>query len=192
MFKKNLVPVWIGIIFVASVFFIGAAPEGCAPAPVPKTGQTATYSAGDDGYYQMGIAWPDPRFTDNLDGTVTDNLTGLRWTKNANCDGQKSWSGALGYCNELADETCGLSDGSYAGVWRLPHVRELQSLVDYGNWDPALTTSHPFADVQLTYPVGYWSSTTTASSWPPILDFAWYVEFIIGEVKGFEKINPGH
>jgi hypothetical protein len=32
-----------------------------------------------------GVAWPNPRFTDNSDGTVTDNLTGLIWLKNANC-----------------------------------------------------------------------------------------------------------
>jgi hypothetical protein len=43
---------------------------------VPKTGQTTAYVAGNDGYLEKGVAWPDPRFTDNGDGTVTDNLTG--------------------------------------------------------------------------------------------------------------------
>ena len=57
------------------------------PAPVPKTGQTVSYATGDDGDLQKGVAWPDPRFTDNSDGTVTDNLTGLIWLKNANCFG---------------------------------------------------------------------------------------------------------
>ena len=32
---------------------------------------------------QVGVPWPNPRFTDNGDGTVTDNLTGLIWLKNA-------------------------------------------------------------------------------------------------------------
>jgi len=41
-------------------------------AAVPQTGQTQSYSAGDDGDLQVGKPWPDPRFTDNGDGTVTD------------------------------------------------------------------------------------------------------------------------
>ena len=57
------------------------------PAPVHKTGQTTSYATGDDGDLEKGVAWPNPRFTDNSDGTVTDNLTGLIWLKNANCFG---------------------------------------------------------------------------------------------------------
>ena len=52
--------------------------------PVEKTGQTTSYATGDDGDLEKGLAWPNPRFTDNEDGTVTDNLTGLIWLKNAN------------------------------------------------------------------------------------------------------------
>ena len=51
------------------------------PAPVPKSGQTTPYEPGDDGYLQRGAAWPNPRFSDNNDGTVTDNLNGLIWLK---------------------------------------------------------------------------------------------------------------
>ena len=58
-------------------------------APVPKSGQTSSNATGDDGDLQRGVAWPDPRFTDNGDGTVTDNLTGLIWLKNANCFGTR-------------------------------------------------------------------------------------------------------
>jgi hypothetical protein len=57
--------------------------EDCDKTGVPKTGQTTFYALGDDGDLQMGIAWPEPRFTDNEDGTVTDNLNGLMWTKDA-------------------------------------------------------------------------------------------------------------
>ena len=53
-------------------------------APVPKTGQTAPTTAGADGALRKGVAWPTPRFTDNKNGTVTDNLTGLIWIQNAN------------------------------------------------------------------------------------------------------------
>ena len=75
------------------------------PARVPKTGQTQCYDAsaaidcagtGQDGAFQKGVAWPNPRFTDNSNGTVTDNLTGLIWLKNANCFGSnRLWATAL-------------------------------------------------------------------------------------------------
>ena len=51
------------------------------PAPVPKTGQTESLADHDDGYYKKGVEWPNPRFIDNGDGTVTDKLTGLLWLK---------------------------------------------------------------------------------------------------------------
>ena len=54
------------------------------PAPVAATGQSVPYGPGDDGEYQMGVS-VDSRFTDNGDGTVTDNLTGLIWLKDAGC-----------------------------------------------------------------------------------------------------------
>jgi hypothetical protein len=60
---------------------------------LPETGQTTCYDTegdvipcagtGQDGDIQAGVAWPDPRFRDNGDGTVTDNLTGLMWLKDA-------------------------------------------------------------------------------------------------------------
>jgi DNA-binding beta-propeller fold protein YncE len=53
------------------------------PAPVSKTGQAISCADGDDGALQKGVVWPIPRFTDNQNGTVTDNLTGLMWIKNA-------------------------------------------------------------------------------------------------------------
>jgi hypothetical protein len=125
------------------------APGGLVP--VTKTGQTTSYAAGDDGDLEKGVAWPDPRFTDHGDGTVTDNLTGLIWLKNANCFGRRTWNQALSECNNLANGSCGLTDGSSAGDWRLPNVRELQSLVDYSRYDPALPAGHPFSNVQSTY-----------------------------------------
>ena len=96
-----------------------------------KTGQTTCYDSGgaviacagtgQDGQYQTGIdpvvaptccgtttayntpAWTGVRFTDNGNGTVTDNLTGLIWLKNANCGGAKDWATALTFANSLYD-----------------------------------------------------------------------------------------
>jgi hypothetical protein len=109
-----------------------ACPE--SSAGVPKTGQTVTYATGDDGDLQKGTSWPNPRFTDNGDGTVTDNLTGLIWLKNANCFGDRTWADALTDSGGLADGSCALTDGSSAGDWHLPNVRELHSLISYG-WE---------------------------------------------------------
>src|SRR5512133_2584794 len=128
---------------------------------LPRTGQALPYAAGDDGSQQKGVAVTGPRFSDNADGTVTDNLTGLIWLKNAQCDfGDSvntvytlSWSDALAVSNALANGRCGLSDGSKAGDWRLPNVNELESLVDISQAGPALRGAHPLSGVQSTV---YW------------------------------------
>jgi hypothetical protein len=154
------------------------------PAPVGKTSQTLSYGTGDDGDWDKGAAWPNPRFTDNGNGTVTDNLTGLIWLKNADCFGSRGWAQALVDCNNLGSGSCGLSDGSSAGDWRLPNVKELQSLIYYGIYSPALpntvgtgkwSNGDPFTDVQSLY---YWSSTTYAGN----TSSAWYVHMYYGYV----------
>jgi hypothetical protein len=127
----------------------------CAECPeckagVPKTGQTTSYSPGDDGALQKGVAWPIPRFTDKGDDTVIDNLTGLIWTKDSlQIPNGMLWPDAVAACYELF----------FAGYddWRLPNLRELHSLIDYGNHTPALPVDHPFTNVQAGF---YWSSTT--------------------------------
>jgi hypothetical protein len=162
---------------------------------VLRTGQSAVFAAGDDGDLQMGVSWPKPRFTDNGDGTVTDNLTGLIWLQDANCfEGGRIWTDALVVSNAQFDGCticggtegdCGLSDGSVAGDWRLPNRFELESLLDLAFWDPALSNAagpakwvegDAFSDVQSSppdvYPVSYyWSSTTLASN----SRYAWFV-----------------
>ncbi|HIJ84657.1 MAG TPA: DUF1566 domain-containing protein [Magnetococcales bacterium] len=136
---------------------------------VPRTGQTTSYVAGDDGALQKGGAWPNPRFTDNTNGTITDNLTGLIWLKNANCFiNTQTWINALASANALASGACGLTDGSVVGNWRLPNRFELESLIDYGHSSPALPTGHPFSGVQTG---SYWSGSTYASD----TSVAWFV-----------------
>ena len=120
--------------------FTGAMP----PSRVGETGQTTCYDAGgagtncatgvgigQDGDLTAGVAWPNPRFTDNTDGTVTDNLTGLIWLQDAHCMAISPaiWTTALTNANTLATGACGLTDSSMAGDWRLPSVNELQSLI---------------------------------------------------------------
>jgi len=156
---------------------------------LPKTGQTTSYAAGDDGDLEGGVAWPNPRFTDNGDGTVTDNLTRLMWLRNANAFGAVNWATALNTCATLNNGEAGLTDGSNEGDWRLPNLNEIQSLVHRGVYDPAIpntagtgqwSESDPFTGVQSTF---YWSSTTGAG----YTDGAWGVVLIGGNVNATAK-----
>ncbi len=183
-------------------------------ASVPKTGQTNCYDVlsnaqetcaaehnGQDAYEDKGVSWPNLRFIDDggATGVVTDTLTGLIWLKNANCpNGGKSWSDALTFANPLFDGwtgdgsggDCGLSDNSAAGQWRLPNVREMQSLVHYGVYNPAVPntagtgkwTGNPFTGVQSNF---YWSSTTCAPNAPR----AWRVPLFDGYVYSGNKAS---
>jgi len=123
-------------------------PDPIYPANIWKTGQTVSYRTGDDGDLERGVAWPNPRFIDQGDGTVRDNLTGLIWLKEADCFGMPPWGQALSFANGLASGQCWLSDGSHAGDWRLPNREELESLIDFSQHDPALPAGHPFSNVR--------------------------------------------
>ncbi|MCK5521612.1 MAG: DUF1566 domain-containing protein [Thiomargarita sp.] len=91
------------------------------------------------------------RYTDNGDGTVTDNKTGLIWLKDANCFGYQNWKTAMQNAAQLADGKCGLSDGSKPGDWRLPTKEEWKVMIS--------NKGDAFSGVQTYY---YWSSTTDA------------------------------
>ena len=166
-------------------------------APVPKTGQTTCYEyvepdwvevdcedTGQDGDLRKGVEWPNPRFTDNGNGTLTDNLTGLTWLQDANCiasnypdydqdsnpgDGAVNWQHAL-------DFVAGINDGTYsqcgaaATDWRLPNIRELSSLIDFTNYYPALPISLQLI-IMNNMNQYYWSSTTHANT----LQTAWAI-----------------
>ena len=126
-------------------------------AGVAATGQTTSYVGGDDASQGKGVAWPGVRYQDNQNGTVTDNLTGLIWLKNAGCFPPTAWAGALSEVNQLASGACGLTDGSTAGQWRLPNIVELESVLDASASNPALTAGHPFSNVSNAI---YWTSTS--------------------------------
>ncbi|MBF0205235.1 MAG: DUF1566 domain-containing protein [Desulfamplus sp.] len=163
-----------------NIFGVAGTASLTSQSVVPITGQTSTVPLdpapeGSDGNLHKGVAYPNPRFTAHTDnngdgdcvddgetcnGTVTDNLTGLIWLKNANCFGSRSWANALTDCGGLANGSCGLTDGSTAGNWRLPNIKELQSLIDFAYSGPALS-ANPFTSVELN---NYWTSTTLANS----------------------------
>jgi len=131
---------------------------------------SAEYPA-QDGFYQKGCA-KEGRYVDNGDGTVTDTCTGLVWQKDTadvNGDGQitlegdaLTWQDALKYCDGLV--FAGRND------WRLPNIRELLSIVDYGRHKPAIDS------VLGAMSEWYWSSSTYDS----VRVYAWFVHFWVG------------
>jgi hypothetical protein len=94
-----------------------------------------------------GDELPTAEFVDNGDGTATDNVTGLTWQKDQYPASE--WETALNYCENL--QLDGHND------WRLPNIRELESIriqnANYCSWDTAIFGGD-------CYLVGYWSSTT--------------------------------
>jgi len=143
--------------------------------------------ANGDGAPPCGAGTEGQRFVVYaLEEEVCDNTTGLRWqqepgsemvvgdgascNEGASCD---SWQEAVDYC-------AALGDGS-----RLPEIKELSSLVDYGEIAPALPNDgHPFEGVR-SGSAGYWSASTLADG-PP---FAWLVDFSGGGVVVNGKAN---
>jgi len=180
-------------------------------ANIPKTGQTTCWDAdgnviscagtGQDGDYQSGLAWPTPRLTDNGDGTVTDNLTGLLWLADAGCFDSESWDDALALASGLFDGAtidpgggdCDLSDGSEKGAWRLPNVREMQSLAHFEFVDPSVPDNAGTGKCDGLTPCAFsginngefWSSTTSLA----ILTFALRVQAQDGRIFAGAKTN---
>jgi hypothetical protein len=127
-----------------------------SPVKLAASGQSVSYAAGDDADKRAGVPWPGVRYVDNQDGTVTDALTGLVWLKDAGCLMPRIWADAIAEVTQLANGSCGLSDGSTAGQWRMPNVWELESIVDESAASPTVTAGSPFQNVSGTY----WTSTS--------------------------------
>ncbi|MBM9537744.1 Lcl C-terminal domain-containing protein [Desulfobulbus alkaliphilus] len=125
---------------------------------VPASGQAGTYDPkGRDA--QHGVVLPDPRFVLE-DESVVDLLAGLRWLRRADLCGPVSWQQALERVVELRRV-------SPQRAWRLPSIRELDSLTDASRSFPALAAGHPFQETG----DGYWSSTSSsfACDWAMVL-----------------------
>ena len=121
---------------------------------------------------------PTNRFTINNDGTVSDTKTGLTWKKCS--EGQSgvdcrmgaaatyTWQGALQQAQSVNN------NGGFAGYknWRLPNMKELDSIVEKQCIDPSINLV-VFPESQSSL---YWSSSPYAVS----SSGAWPVYFNVG------------
>ncbi len=165
---------------------------------VPDTGQTACYDdmgnaavcsdSGNwprqDGYFAdtpnpRSYTGPTQHAAYTSDYTTKDNTTGLVWKtcseglSGATCTtGSNStmpWNNAVNQCAALNSANSG---AGYAGIktWRLPTKAELETIVDYGKYNPAINATY--------FPVAYncWSSSTYVAT----TTGAWFVNFYNG------------
>jgi uncharacterized repeat protein (TIGR02543 family) len=198
--------------------WLSGAEAQAAIITLPKTGQTKCYDpsgttpneipcagTGQDADTLKGADWPVPRFIANMksdgvtsNGTVTDDLTGLIWLKDAGCNSTVNgipkgntpatsfllWPDAITWSNNLKGDNsaCSLNDGSLAGDWRLPNRKELQSLIDRQiPITSAFPADQPFSNVRHSQ---YWSSTTFYQGSTPY--YAWDVS--VGGVVNYHTI----
>ena len=114
-------------------------------------------------------------FTNNVNGTITDNLTQLIWQKVPNTS-VLTWENALSYAENLALAS--------ATDWRLPNIKELQSLNDESTINPSVSTTF-FPTIGAR---NYWSST----SLPNQTTKAWYCNTQFGITTYDTKTNSNY
>lgn len=153
-------------------------------APIPCAG------TGQDGELQKGVA---RSYTDNGDGTITDNATGLMWEKLSDDGSIHDKDTDYTWTNAIAAKIATLNATTFAGYgdWRLPNVSELLSLINHGAAGPAVFSVFnsgcaPSCTVSIcsctrgtsVNDFAYWSSTTNQGD----LNDAWQVSFNLGWV----------
>ena len=174
--------------------YVGTTVEGGTDAAFGinhGTGHIKAYAAfvsGPMGNYVRAVrgeSYGVNAFMDNGDGTITDEATGLMWQQGDSGTGL-DWEEALSYAENL--ELAGYDD------WRLPNVKELQSIVDYtkspsaydtANLGPAIDTDFfditelPEGTTNTDPDYGYFWTSTSAYFGPqdPDYYYAWYVAF---------------
>ncbi len=191
-----------------------SAPVVKVPYIIPGTGQSACYSntavlpcteAADKFPRQdAASAGPKMKYRANTDGTVTDEVTGLIWSK-AVLE-KTSWDDAM----------AGAAKFNLGGAtdWRVPNVKELYSLIKFdGYFGTNAATSSPFINTRVfdfTYlsetdaaaraqpgppqrflDVQLWSSTEYTSKTMGGDTTVFGVNFADGRIKGYPKFQPG-
>jgi hypothetical protein len=174
--------------------------SGCV-RPYPATGQTTCWNAGGiaiacagtghDGDVQAGAT---PSFTDNGDGTITDENTGLVWEKLSDDGSIHDMNRSYTWEEAFTVHVATLNTTQFAGHddWRVPNLNELTSLQNLGSYPsvfPAFDAAcAPGCDVLTCSCTNtterYWSSSTSAG----FPTNAWLADFGVGlRGQGFGK-----
>ena len=154
-------------------------------APIPCAG------TGQDGETQSGAPLS---YIDNGDGTITDANTGLTWEKKSDDAGIHDMHLLYSWNNALAVHIAGLNTAGFGGHtdWRIPNTRELRSIVNHENADPAVSSEFntgctpgcTVLDCSCTAAPGglfYWSSTVRGAQ------FNWVINFGDGGDNGASR-----
>jgi hypothetical protein len=179
--------------------------SGCTEGKFPASGQTTCYNAtgsviacagtGQDGEKQAGA---NLAYQDNGDGTVTDLNTGLMWEKQSDNGDIHDRDQTFTFVNAQS-HVAALNGATFASYtdWRLPNIRELQSIVDYGVANPAVTSSAFYTNCfggctvlncSCTAFAHHWSSTTVTN----LPGSAFTVNFTDGAGGVFTKSGVGN
>ena len=173
-------------------------------APDPGFAWSVDFSRGDSFAEGQGLVFhlrlvsgivpsePNPRFVDNLDGTVTDPVTGLMWDRCAwgqigsDCSGGSAslhnWQPALDIAVTANAAIAGAGHRGYSD-WRLPSRTELKSLVEITKDNSPAIDTNAFPNTPSDF---FWSSTV----YTPFPTFAWYVNFSNGSTgAGFQAFG---
>lgn len=154
---------------------------------VPTSGQSFY---GQDAQY----SGKQPSYTNNEDGTITDNVTGLMWQQDM---GEKiTFEDAFTKADSLS-----LADHS---DWRVPTLKELYSLIQFTGQVSGATAISMFIDTNyFNQPLGNtnigereidaqtWSSTEYVGRTMNNDETVFGVNFVDGRIKGYPKYKPG-
>ncbi|WP_217495323.1 DUF1566 domain-containing protein [Shewanella sp. MEBiC00475] len=134
-----------------------------------------------------------PSYSDNNDGTITDNVTGLIW--------QKQMGEKLSYEQALLKINSFKLAGN--GDWRIPSIKELYSLIQFSGSVKGQKALTPFIDTSFfNQPLGNtkagereidaqtWSNTEYVGKTMKNDDTVFGVNFVDGRIKGYPKFNP--
>src|SRR5437879_5351345 len=196
----------VGLGLLATAVQAGDTYPCCGTSTFPATGQTTSFPpmlkmtdapVRDDGVVQAGGAL---RYQNNGDGTITDLNTGLMWEQKirdaVGAEGlhdvnlKLPWDSATTTIWDWLEEVNTEGGTGLAGYndWRIPNVKELQSIVDYGTFSPSVDVAFNNGPgtgpcsvsecslTEKTTPINYWSPTSLAIN--PVN--AWFVAFNSG------------
>lgn len=142
---------------------------------------------------------PVSHFTDQGDGTVIDEVTGLMWKV---CSEGQSFNVATGGCDGLASTDTwkeALAEALTANVigfagwndWRLPNQNELSSIIERQCGDPAINLEV----FPATPSIKFWSASPNTN----LPSIAWFVDFnegfgdgsFVGDAFGVRLVRGG-